>query len=103
MNDNQRQEETNIWKILNEYATHSPCRLNPDEKIVERVVKGLTMRKIKFGYAYCPCRFVTGDTEKDRKIICPCVYHIDEIARDGEFHCNLFVGANYQTKNEKGE
>ena len=33
-----------------------------------------------------------GDAEKDKKIICPCVYHIEEIDREGECHCQLFVG-----------
>ncbi|UJS17953.1 MAG: hypothetical protein L3J17_02555 [Candidatus Jettenia sp.] len=101
MNDNNKQkeqEEIEIRKVLDNYATHSPYRLNPDTKIVDRVVKGLAMRKMKYGYAYCPCRLVMGDAEKDKKIICPCVYHVEEIARDEECHCNLFVSARYQIK-----
>lgn len=103
MEDTRKQEENKIRKMLNEYTAHSPYKLNPDGKIVDRVVKGLVMRKIKFGYAYCPCRLVTGEEERDRKIICPCIYHVEEIERDGECHCNLFVGNNYQGKEEKGE
>lgn len=103
MDDNREQEEIKIRNMLNNYTAHSHYRLNPDDKMVERVVKGLVMRKMKFGYAYCPCRLVTGDKERDKKIICPCVYHVEEIERDGECHCNLFIGDNYQTKDEKGE
>lgn len=103
MDDNREQEETKMRNMLNSYTAHSHYRLNPDSKMVERVVKGLVMRKMKFGYAYCPCRLVTGDKERDKKIICPCVYHVEEIERDGECHCNLFIGDNYQTKDEKGE
>lgn len=106
MEDNKEQkaqEEITIRKMLVEYVTHSHYRLNPDTKTVDRVVKGLVMRKIKFGYAYCPCRLVMGDPEKDKKIICPCVYHVEEIERDGECHCNLFVSANYQATGKKGE
>lgn len=103
MADNREQEEIKIRNMLNNYTANSHYRLNPDDKMVERVVKGLVMRKMKFGYAYCPCRLVTGDKERDKKIICPCVYHVEEIERDGECHCNLFIGDNYQTKDEKGE
>ena len=32
----------------------------------------------------------SGDKEKDRAIICPCIYHKDEIAKDGHCHCQLY-------------
>lgn len=92
--DSMVDEEADIRKMLNTYVTNSPYKLNPDKKIVDRVVKGLVMRKSKYGHAYCPCRIVTGDIEKDKKTICPCVYHKEEIERDGECHCNLFVRGN---------
>ncbi|MFN3532944.1 MAG: ferredoxin-thioredoxin reductase catalytic domain-containing protein [Candidatus Brocadia sp.] len=103
MDNNREQETIKIRKIINEYATYSSYKLNPDTKIVDRVVNGLLMRKVKFGHAYCPCRLVTGDVERDKKIICPCVYHVEEIERNGECHCNLFVSTNYQAKMKKGE
>lgn len=103
MIENREQEEIKIRNMLNDYTALNHFKLNPDGQIVERVVKGLAIRKKKFGSAYCPCRLVTGDIEKDKKIICPCVYHVEEIKRDGECHCNLFVGDNYQIKDEKGE
>ncbi len=93
MDNNKEQEEIKIRKMISEHVSHSQYMLNPDTKIVDRVVKGLVMRKIKYGYAYCPCRLVMGDIEKDKKIICPCVYHVEEIERDGECHCQLFVSA----------
>lgn len=98
MDNNKEQEEVNIRKMLNDYAAHAPYQLHPDLKIVNNVIKGLVMRKIKYGYAYCPCRLVMGDNERDKKIICPCVYHSEEIEREGECHCQLFVSANYQIK-----
>ncbi len=98
MEDTREQEEKKIREMINEYAGNSPFKLNPDTKIVDRVIKGLAMRKIKYGHAYCPCRLVMGDREKDKKIICPCVYHVEEIELHGECHCNLFVQVNYQGK-----
>lgn len=93
MDNNKEQEEIKIRKMISEHVSHTQYMLNPDTKIVDRVVKGLVMRKIKYGHAYCPCRLVMGDIEKDKKIICPCVYHVEEIERDGECHCQLFVSA----------
>ena len=51
MDDNKEQkeqEEIKIRKMINDYAAHSHYKLNPDTKTVDRVVKGLVMRKIKF-------------------------------------------------------
>ena len=98
MEDDSVQEEIKIRRMITEYVAHSPYKLNPDTKIVDRIVKGLVTRKIKFGYAYCPCRLVTGDGERDKKIICPCAYHAEEIELNGECHCKLFVSAHYQIK-----
>jgi ferredoxin-thioredoxin reductase catalytic chain len=78
-------------KKYEEYAKESGFKLNPNEKIIESVIKGLLMREEKFGARYCPCRRVTQDKEEDKKIICPCIYHKEEIKKDGHCHCNLFV------------
>ena len=87
-------EEALIRERIERYAEQSPFKLNPDEKTVARVIKGLAARKKKYGYDFCPCRIVSGDKEKDDKIICPCEYHKEEVSRDGKCHCDLFVAAN---------
>jgi len=73
------------------YAISQGFHLNSDKKITDRVINGLFENEKKYGKKYCPCRRVTGDIEKDAKIICPCAYHKDEIAKDGHCFCNLFV------------
>lgn len=80
-----------IVKRSKEHAKEKGINLNPDEKVVEAVVKGLIAHQEKNGELYCPCRVLTGDKEEDKKIICPCVYHLDEIEKDGHCHCMLFV------------
>ena len=87
-------EETLIRERIEQYAEQSSFKLNPDEKTVARVIKGLAARKKKYGFDFCPCRIVSGDKEKDDKIICPCEYHEEEVSRDGKCHCDLFVAAN---------
>lgn len=77
--------------ILERYAKSQGFQLNPDEKIVDLIIQGLLQNEQKFGFRYCPCRVITGDPEQDKKIICPCVYHKDELKQMGHCHCGLFV------------
>jgi ferredoxin-thioredoxin reductase catalytic chain len=72
------------------YAEKQGIQLNPDEERVDEVAKGLAVRQEKFGKRYCPCRIITGDAKEDRKIICPCVYHDEELKEHGMCHCKLF-------------
>ena len=80
-----------LIKEYEEYARKNGFQLNPNRKVVEGIVKSLLEREDKFGARYCPCRRVTGNQKEDEKIICPCVYHKEEIARDGHCFCRLFV------------
>lgn len=73
------------------YAESAGIALNPNEKIVDGIIKGLLRNKEKNGELYCPCRMQTGLKEADKKIICPCAYHLKEIEEDGHCHCLLFV------------
>jgi ferredoxin-thioredoxin reductase catalytic subunit len=89
--ENIEQKIQELIKQYEEYAEQKGFKLNPNEKIVEGVVKALLLREETLGERYCPCRKAIGDEEEDKKIICPCVYHEDEIEKDGHCHCNLFV------------
>jgi ferredoxin-thioredoxin reductase catalytic subunit len=75
------------------HADAANIRLNPDTRFVEVIIAGLLKNEEKYGPGklYCPCRPVTADEEMNRKIICPCTFHMDEIKRDGKCHCGLFV------------
>jgi len=58
--------------------------------VLATVIRGLARNEQKFGERYCPWRLRSKDVEKDRAIICPCIYHQDEIAKDGHCHCQLY-------------
>lgn len=73
------------------YAQRAGYRLNPDGEVVETIISGLAKNRFKYGRAYCPCFFVSGDPEEDRKLICPCQYHREDIEKTGKCHCGLFV------------
>jgi ferredoxin-thioredoxin reductase catalytic chain len=74
-----------------EYAKKKDFILNPNSKFVEVIINGLIKNEIEKGERYCPCRRITGNKEEDKKIICPCVYHEDEIKELGKCHCMLFM------------
>ncbi|HRT18414.1 MAG TPA: ferredoxin-thioredoxin reductase catalytic domain-containing protein [Candidatus Paceibacterota bacterium] len=80
-----------LKKEYGDYAKKNGFNLNPNEKIVEGVLNGLIARKENFGERYCPCRKMTGIKKEDKRIICPCVYHKEEIEKDGHCFCNLFT------------
>ncbi|MFH1585923.1 MAG: ferredoxin-thioredoxin reductase catalytic domain-containing protein, partial [archaeon] len=75
---------------LKTYAEENGLKLNDNEKVVEGIINGLLKNKENNGEAYCPCRMVTGDKEKDKAIICPCIYHKQEIKDQGHCMCRLF-------------
>lgn len=76
---------------LKKYAESQGFELNPKENIVNGIMEGLAANEKKYGYSYCPCRIVTGKKEIDKYIICPCIYHKEEIKKQGRCHCGLFV------------
>jgi thioredoxin len=78
-------------KEYQEYADKNGLRLNPDRKMVERLVGGLLANEKKHGARYCPCRRITGESAKDKDKICPCQSSRQEIERDGHCCCGLFV------------
>jgi len=74
-----------------EYAKQKGFSVNPNKEARDRIIKGLFENKKKYGQKYCPCRRVTGNPEEDKKIICPCIYHCQEIEKLGHCVCGLFV------------
>jgi ferredoxin-thioredoxin reductase catalytic subunit len=87
--------------MVTRYAETAPFFLNPDEVVVENVISGLVINKMKYGYAYCPCREVKGIPEEDANNICPCRTHWEEIACRGTCECGLFVSKTYLKTRKK--
>ena len=75
------------------YADSQGFVLNPNTDKLNLVIKGLHNNAVKRGAEYCPCRIRTGDPEEDKNIICPCIFHKDEIAKQGFCHCHLFYSS----------
>jgi len=87
-------EKDGLGKITQEseeYAKQNGFWLNPNRGVVERIINGLIENEKKYGKRYCPCRRITGNREEDAKNICPCVYHRQEIEKEGHCLCGLFI------------
>lgn len=79
-----------IIKYYQEYAEQQGLKLNPNKQVVENLLKGLLENEKKYGARYCPCRRVSGNPVEDQPKICPCVWHKEEIAKQGHCLCGLF-------------
>ena len=93
-----------ILKISKEYAKKAGFVLNKDKKQLSYILKGLKKNEEKYGFRFCPCRVVTGDFDKDRLIICPCIYHKQEIKDARHCLCRLFFSksaAQIKAKQQK--
>ncbi len=66
-----------------------------DRERVEDLLKGLIVNKKRYGYMSCPCRLATGDRQKDRDIICPCIYREEDVRNYGSCYCNLYVSTEW--------
>ncbi len=64
---------------------------NNDRERVFDLLEALLVNKERYGYMVCPCRLASGDREKDRDIICPCVYREADVEQYGSCYCNLYV------------
>ena len=80
-----------VTRAAERYAEKSGLTLQPDGAQLRYVLHGLARNLGRYGRAYCPCRQVTGEPEKDRINVCPCRSYREEVERLGECECGLFV------------
>ncbi len=64
---------------------------NADMDMTMALLESLLENKKRYGYMACPCRLANGDIEKDRDIICPCVYREPDVKEYGSCYCALYV------------
>ncbi|MBI5664108.1 MAG: ferredoxin:thioredoxin reductase [Nitrospirae bacterium] len=68
---------------------------NKDTAVVRGLLNGLLTNKERYGYMACPCRLASGEREKDKDIICPCVYREPDVKEYGSCYCNLYVSKEW--------
>ncbi len=89
MNNSKDEKEFLLNSIS--YAKSAGINVNPKVETAQGIIKGLFKNKQTKGEFYCPCRVTSGDKEKDKDLICPCVFHRGEIELEGKCRCFLFV------------
>ena len=84
-----------LYEMLRKMQEPQGYFFNKDREWVLDILKGLLKNKERYGYMSCPCRLASRDREKDRDIICPCVYRTADVAEYGSCYCNLYVSKEW--------
>ncbi len=90
-----------VYERLDKYAESHGYHLNPDIEFTKELVKGLLINQKRYGYWSCPCRLASGEREKDKDIICPCVYRDPDIEEYDSCYCALYVSKDIKEGKKK--
>ena len=80
-----------VTRMARRHAQRRGFTLQADDAQLRYVLNGLVHNIVQHGRPYCPCREVTGDSETDRRNVCPCRTHRNEVEQRGECECGLFT------------
>jgi ferredoxin-thioredoxin reductase catalytic chain len=84
-----------LYEMLRKIQEPKGYFFNLDRDKVNELLEGLLTNKQRYGYMVCPCRLASGDREKDKDIICPCVYREPDVVEFGSCYCNLYVSKDW--------
>ncbi len=84
-----------LYEMLKKVQEPLGYFFNEDKEKVFDLLKGLLINKERYGYMSCPCRLASGNYEKDKDIICPCVYRVPDVQEYGSCYCNLYVSTEW--------
>lgn len=85
----------NVSQFVENVASRRGWVLNKDQDFLSMLVEGLEANYARLGYLQCPCRLSWDDREKDKDIVCPCIYAQADIDEYGHCYCSLFFDAEY--------
>ncbi|MBC8318134.1 MAG: ferredoxin:thioredoxin reductase [Desulfobulbaceae bacterium] len=84
-----------LKELLRKIQEPQGCFFNRTQEQVEALLLGLLTNKDRYGYMSCPCRLASENRDKDRDIICPCVYREPDIKQYGSCYCGLYVSKDW--------
>lgn len=84
-------EVENLYEMLMKIQEPKGFFFNNDKERVFDLLDALLKNKERYGYMSCPCRLASGDREKDKDMICPCMYRDPDVKEFGSCYCNLYV------------
>ena len=88
-------ETESLYQSLKKVQEPKGYFFNKDKARVIELLDSLIKNKNRYGYMSCPCRLASGDREKDRDIICPCIYREADVKEFGSCYCNLYVSERW--------
>lgn len=90
-----------LYEILLKYAHSQGIGLNADKSYVLDLMAGLLKNEARYGYRSCPCRLAAGVKEKDKDIVCPCLYKDPDVKEYGSCYCGLYVTDAWNSSKER--
>ena len=84
-----------LYEMLKRVQEPKGFYFNKDKKRVFDLLEALLLNKERYGYMCCPCRLSSGDRERDKDIICPCIYRESDVKEFGSCYCNLYVSREW--------
>jgi len=88
-------EVEKLYAMLKKVQEPKGFYFNKDRELVFDLIQGLIDNKNRYGYMCCPCRLASEDRERDKDIICPCVYREPDVKKYGSCYCNLYVSKEW--------
>ncbi|MBN2515661.1 MAG: ferredoxin:thioredoxin reductase [Deltaproteobacteria bacterium] len=86
---------TQLHDMLQKVQEAKGYYFNKDNKRVFELLAALLLNRQRYGYMSCPCRLASGDREKDKDIVCPCIYRAPDVEEFGSCYCNLYVSKDW--------
>lgn len=84
-------EGQKLYETLKKVQEPKGYFFNKNRTYVMELLESLLVNKKRYGYMVCPCRLASGEREKDKDILCPCVYRAEDVKEYGSCYCNLYV------------
>jgi ferredoxin-thioredoxin reductase catalytic chain len=84
-----------LYEMLKKTQEAKGYFFNKDKGRVFELLDALITNKKRYGYMACPCRLASGNKDKDKDIICPCVYRAPDVEEYGSCYCNLYVSKEW--------
>ena len=88
-------ETEKLYEMLKKSQEAKGYFFNKDKNRVMELLEALIRNKERYGYMVCPCRLAAEDKEKDRDILCPCLYREADVREFGSCYCNLYVSEQW--------
>ena len=92
-------EVESLYEMLKKVQEPKGYFFNKDKERVFELLEALIVNKKRYGYMSCPCRLASGDREKDKDILCHCIYRAPDVEEYGSFYCNLYVSKAWNEGN----